>query len=1040
MISPINQLIRSLEELAQLRQEFQHSAQNIRQPRKNIIRVCTGGGCISSGSKTIIQQLRQQILDNGLHASVEVKECGCMGPCSEGPVMEVGNDGIFYCGVKPEDVATIINQHLIHGKPVESLLWQRRSDGKLQRRVDEIDFFKGQEKIVLRNCGKITPTSIEDYIAADGYAALAKVLESKNPSDVIEAVKAAGLRGRGGAGFPTALKWEAARKEPGTTKYMLCNADEGDPGAFMDRSVLEGDPFSVIEGMTIGAYAVGAQWGYVYVRAEYPLAIERLQIAINHARNLGLLGNNLLGTGFSFDIEIRMGSGAFVCGEETALIESVEGKRGEPRPRPPFPAQKGLWGAPTVLNNVETYANIPPILLNGAEWYARFGTAKSKGTKVFALAGAIRHSGLVEVPVGTPLGELIYDIGGGIKGDRGFKAAQIGGPSGGCIPKEHLNVALDYESLQQLGAIMGSGGLIVMDDQTCMVDVARFFLEFVQDESCGKCVPCRVGTKRMLEIVERICAGKGTLEDLDLLIELGEQIKDTSLCGLGQTAPNPVLSTLRHFREEFEEHINEHHCRSGSCASLVRAPCQCACPANVDIPGFVSLTGEKRYAEALRLHRERNPFAAICARVCFHTCESRCRRASIDESVSIRGIKRFMVDQEVTIQTPEVRENTVNATRKIAIIGGGPAGLSCAYFLARLGYKPVVFEAEPRPGGMLVQTIPAYRLPRETVAREIRMIEQLGVDIRTQQRLGKDFTLDSLKVDGYEAVFLGIGVPGGIKLELPGSEGSDVVDGISFLKEYNLRGSVKVGKKVVVIGGGNAATDAARTAIRLGAEVHMVYRRSQAEMPAYAEEIEQAVQEGIHIHTLTHPVRIQREGGRITSVECIRMKLGDFDRSGRRRPVESEDTFPIEADQVIFAIGQSFDFNSICGGEQVAITNGDHIFGDKITGQTQIPWLFTGGDCMSGPRSVIEAVAAGERAAVGMDAYLSGEVHAFWRKEHENTTSYDPEADPVPYPREPINTLPIDRRRYNFDEVDQPWTESVALRQAKRCLRCDYGK
>ena len=399
-----------------------------------------------------------------------------------------------------------------------------------------------------------------------------------------------------------------------------------------------------------------------------------------------------------------------------------------------------------------------------------------------------------------------------------------------------------------------------------------------------------------------------------------------------------------------------------------------------------------------------------------------------------------MVDQEVTIQLPEVRESPENAQRKIAIVGGGPAGLSCAYFLARLGYKPVVFEAEPRPGGMLVQTIPAYRLPRETVAREIRMIEQMGVEIRTDQRLGTNFTLDSLKEDGYEAVFLGIGIPGGITLDLPGSDGPGVVDGISFLKEYNLRGSVKVGQKVVIIGGGNAATDAARTAVRLGAEVHMVYRRSQAEMPAYEEEIEEALQEGVIIHTLTHPNEILREGERIISVECSRMDLGDFDRSGRRRPVESTDTFQIEADQVIFAIGQAFDFAKLCADAQESITNGHQVIGDKQTGQTKIPWIFTGGDTMTGPRSVIEAVAGGEKAAVGMDTYLSGESHAFWREEHDNTTAYDPEADPVPYPREAINTLSIDRRCHNFDEVDQSWTESVAVRQAKRCLRCDYGK
>jgi NADH-quinone oxidoreductase subunit F len=1032
--------IRKPEDLHSIKEAVQaRSATGDGQPHTTI-RLCMGGGCLSSGAVNIRKSLESALLANGLLNKVEIKECGCMGPCSGGPLMVIEEDQTLYKGLKPEDVEPIVVKHFLKGQPVEEFMWQDATDGQRQRTESDIKFFDGQEKVVLRNCGRIVPTSIEEYIGADGFFAIEKVLTKMTPEEVIDTVDDAGLRGRGGAGFPTAMKWRLAHRAVGETKYILCNADEGDPGAFMDRSVLEGDPFSVIEGMMIGAFVIGARQGYIYVRAEYPLAVERLQAAIDSARRRGLLGEAILGTDFNFDLEIRMGSGAFVCGEETALIESIEGHRGEPRPRPPFPAQKGLWGKPTVLNNVETYANIPAILLHGSEWFARNGTNSSKGTKIFALAGSIRNAGLVEVPIGTSLGTLVYDIGGGTKGDRPFKAAQIGGPSGGCIPREHLNVPLDYTSLQELGAIMGSGGLIVMDEDTCMVDVARFFLEFVQEESCGKCVPCRVGTKRMLEILERICAGEGQPGDIEKLVELGEQIKDTSLCGLGQSAPNPVLSTIRYFREEYEEHIHQKFCRSGTCAALVRAPCQCACPANVDVPGFVSLTGEKRYAEALKLHRERNPFAAICARVCFHTCESMCRRASLDDAVSIRGIKRFMVDQEVTIQTPEVRENTLNAARKIAIVGGGPAGLSCAYFLARLGYRPVIFEAEQRPGGMLVQTIPAYRLPKETVAREIRMIEQMGVDIRTGQRLGRDFTLQSLREDGYECVFIGIGVPGGVQLDIPGSEGPGVVDGFHFLKEYNQRGSVTVGDKIVVVGGGNCATDAARSAIRLGAEVDLVYRRSQAEMPAYAEEIEEAIQEGMRIHTLTNPVEIIREGGRIVSVKCRKMELGEFDRSGRRRPVESEKHFILPADQVIFAIGQEFDFSTVCDQEDMELVGNQRIRADKQSGQTTVPWIFTGGDSATGPKSVIDAIAGGERAAVGMDRFLTGGNHAFWRRDQENTTAYDPDADPVPYPREKLTALPVERRRHNFDEVDLPWTESVAIRQAKRCLRCDYGK
>jgi len=809
----------------------------------------------------------------------------------------------------------------------------------------------------------------------------------------------------------------------------------------MDRSVLEGDPHSVIEGMTIAAATIGASKGFIYVRAEYPLAVQRLNVALEQARECGLLGDNILSSGFDFQLEIRMGSGAFVCGEETALLTSIEGNRGEPRPRPPFPAQKGLWGKPTLLNNVETYANVPPILLRGGPWYASYGTAKSKGTKVFALAGAINNAGLVEVPVGMPLGDLIYDIGGGIPSGKEFKAAQIGGPSGGCIPKQFLNVPLDYESLAELGAIMGSGGLIVMDEDSCMVDVARYFLEFVVEESCGKCVPCRVGTKRMLEIVQRICDGQGEEADVDRLVELGEMIKDTSLCGLGQTAPNPVLSTIRHFGSEYVEHIRDKRCRAGVCASLVHAPCESACPANVDIPGYVSLVAEKRYAEALRLHRERNPLAAVCSRVCFHTCEDKCRRATLDAPVSIRGVKRFMADQEVTFQLPEVLENAQNAQRKIAIVGAGPAGLSCAYFLARLGYRPAVFEATLRPGGMLVQAIPAYRLPREIVAREVRMIEGMGVEIFTNMILGEDFTLKSLRAEGYDAVFLGVGAPAGLRLGIPGEDAEGITDALHFLRTYNLRGSVPVGRNVVVIGGGNSAIDAARTALRLGAEnVAVVYRRTREAMPAYEEEIEEAEHEGVQLRLLTAPIEVVTEGKRVVGVKCLPMRLGEFDRSGRRRPEEAGDAFVIQADHVLAAVGQSLDLKKICNDVTLQTRARDFILVDPVTGQTSEKWIFAGGDAVSGPSSVVEAAAAGERAAVGIDMYLTGKNHAFWREARPVDTHFDPDADPLDSPRERLNMIAVERRRCNFDEVEQPWPEPVALRQAKRCLRCDYGK
>jgi len=1007
------------------------------------ILLCTGGGCLASGAIKLKDALLEEIKIRGLEDSAIVVETGCLGPCAMGPVLVMEHDKTFYQGVSPEDAAEIVESHIINKVPVARLLYKRvKGEEEVPVPVmTDMDYFKKQTKIVLRNCGSIDPEDITAYIGHDGYQALAKVLESKTPEDVIDEVKTSGLRGRGGGGFPTWLKWSFTRKSDGFPKYILCNADEGDPGAFMDRSVLEGDPHSLIEGMAIGAYAIGASQGYVYVRAEYPLAVERLEKAIKAAKKMGLLGENILGLKFNFDLEIRMGSGAFVCGEETALIASIEGKRGEPRPRPPFPAQKGLWDKPTVLNNVETFANIPAIILKGGKWFASFGTDKSKGTKVFALAGDINNAGLAEVPVGTTLGELIYDIGGSMKDGKPFKAAQLGGPSGGCIPKEHLNVPLDYESLQELGAIMGSGGLIAMNDDTCMVDVARFFMEFVQEESCGKCTPCRVGTKRMLETLEKICAGKGEEGDVEKLVEMGEQIKETALCGLGQTAPNPVLSTIRHFRHEYDDHIRNKHCSAGVCAGVVRAPCQSACPASVDIPGFVSLVGEKRYAEALRLHRERNPFVSVCARVCFHVCEKKCKRSTLDEAVSIRGVKRFMADQEITVQLPEIRESAENASKKIAIVGAGPSGLTCAYFLARLGYNPVIFESEDRPGGMLAQTIPEYRLPREALAREIRMIENMGVTIETGKRLGKDFTLKSLKKDGYKAIYVAVGAPDALTIDLPGVKSEDVVGAIPYLREYNTRGSVKTGRKVVIIGGGNCAIDAARTALRLGAEVTIIYRRTLAEMPAYSEEIEEAVNEGAKIITLASPLEILTDkSSKVSGVSCAIMTLGQFDRSGRRRPVPGKDTFKLKADQVILAIGQTLKAAELFKNEGLNLVDGKKIAFEEKTGATNILGVYAGGDATTGPASIIEAIAAGEHAAVAIDHQLSGEEHAFWRAEAFNDTYFDPDADPLPDHRAKLNTIPVERRKCSFEEVEKPWTEGEAVRQAKRCMRCDYGK
>ena len=534
---------------------------------------CGGTGCTSSGSQKIQDAFVREIEKQGLAEEVKVVQTGCFGLCALGPVVILYPDGTFYSRVEEADVAEIVSEHLLKGRPVERLVYNEKDEitGAVTESLNDTTFYKSQYRLALRNCGVINPENIEEYIAMDGYSALGKVLTEMTPDEVIQTILDSGLRGRGGGGFPTGLKWKFASSNRGQVKkYVACNADEGDPGAFMDRSILEGDPHALIEAMAIAAYAIGSDEGYVYVRAEYPIAVNRLQIAIDQAKEYGLLGEDIFGTGFNFDLKIRLGAGAFVCGEETALMTSIEGNRGEPRPRPPFPAVKGLFGQPTILNNVETYANIPQIILKGADWFSAIGTEKSKGTKVFALGGKIKNTGLVEVPMGTTLRHIIEEIGGGIPNGKKFKAAQTGGPSGGCIPAHLIDTPIDYDNLMAIGSMMGSGGLIVMDEDTCMVDIARFFLDFTVDESCGKCTPCRVGTKRLLELLDKIIAGNGELEDLDRMEELCNYIKSASLCGLGQTAPNPVLSTLRYFRDEYVAHIVDKKCPAGVCKNLIQ--------------------------------------------------------------------------------------------------------------------------------------------------------------------------------------------------------------------------------------------------------------------------------------------------------------------------------------------------------------------------------------------------------------------------------------------------------------------------------------
>lgn len=1000
--------------------------------------VCGGAGCVSSNCAAVKDALAASLKANGLDERVKITVTGCMGTCAAGPVLLVQPDGVFYTSMDPERVDEVVRRHLAGGKVIEEYAFYDQEQGKRIPYIKDIPFFHEQVRIALRNCGRMEYASLEAYIARDGYAAIAKALEQGGQS-VVDEIKASGLRGRGGAGFPTGMKWESGRKavSPDGQKYMVCNADEGDPGAFMDRSILEGDPHGLIEGMMLGGYAIGADKGYVYVRAEYPLAVERLSNAIGQAREAGLLGKNILGGGFDFDLEIRIGAGAFVCGEETSLLSSIEGERGEPRQKPPFPFESGLFRRPTIINNVETLANAAPIILNGAQWYRGFGTEKSAGTKVFALAGDIQNAGIIEVPMGIRLGDIIYKIGGGLQGGKRFKAIQSGGPSGGCLTRAHLNTPVDYESLSALGAIMGSGGLIVMNEDTCMVDTARYFLDFIRDESCGKCLPCRVGTKRMLEILERITEGKGREGDIELLQELAETLKQTAMCGLGQTAANPVLSTIRYFRDEYETHIRERHCTAGVCAELQTSPCRNACPASVFVPGYMALVASGRFDDAYRLIRQENPFPAVCGRVCTHPCESHCRRSQVDEAVSICEIKRFVGDYALRddFEIPMIQSKPATGKR-VAVIGAGPSGLSCAYYLAHLGHAVNVYEAESVAGGVLYWGIPEYRLPKSVLAKEIHAIEAAGVQIHLNIRIGRDVRFEELRA-GNDAIYIAIGTQKSRLLGIPGEAAIGVESGLAFLRRVGLGEDRRIERRVAVIGGGSTAMDVARTAVRLGAEeVTVVYRRTEDQMPAGKDEIAEAREEGVKIVTLASPHAIVESDGQVIGVRCIRREPAEFGKDGRRRTNPIEDSeFMIDCDAVITAVNQDVDTKFYKTTEVNVTAKGDLDI-DKFTAQTSREGIFAGGDANPwGANVVITAIADGKRAASSIDQYLGGGGEL---NKGEWIDIPDMELEVLePHMRFPIRRLSPEERRGNFCEVSRGYHKLDAMGEALRCLHCD---
>lgn len=987
------------------------------------IKVCITG-CRANGSLAVFKEFQRAVEERRISDKVEIVPTGCQKFCSGAPVVYIEPPGVMYQNVSVEDIPPILRETVDKQEIIPRLL------------VREKKFLELQEERVLRNCGDINPLSLEEYVWKGGLSALEKVLSEMSPEGVIEEVKKSRLRGRGGAGFPTWLKWELTRKNPASPKFLICNGDEGDPGAFMDRSLLEGSPFQVVEGMLIGAYTIGANSGYLYVRAEYPIAIEHLRYAIAESYKYGILGENILGMDFSFDLQVKEGAGAFVCGEETALIASIEGRRGMPRPRPPFPVQSGLGDKPTCINNVETLANIPIIIQEGGEKFASLGSEKSGGTKIFSLAGKVKNTGLVEVPLGISLGKIIFEIGGGALPGRKIKGVQTGGPSGGCLPLDKFNTPVDYETLKELGSIMGSGGMIVVDDRVCMVEFARYFLDFIQKESCGKCVPCRVGTKRLLELLTKITCGEGEISDLKKLEELGEAVKCTSLCGLGQTAPNPVLTTLKYFREEYREHILQKYCRAAQCRELVLAPCENSCPGGISVADYIQAIREERFLEAYRIIVRSIPFPSICGRACYHPCESMCRRGEVDEPVAIRELKKFVSEyawekdfsvKDTLYFKPEIGKN-------VAIVGGGPSGLTCAWYLSQEGARVSIFEKEKELGGILRFGIPEYRLPKEVIQKEIADILNPRIKVISGKILGNNLALEEL-LGNFDAVFLAAGAYLSQHLAIPGENLKNVYQGLEFLHLYHSGRKLKVGKKVGVVGGGNVALDCARVAVRLGAEkVYILYRRTEEYMPAHSREIEEAKKEGIEFIFLVSPAEIKGNAkGEVKEVVLQKFKLEDsYGADGRRKAGKTSESSTLQLDTLIEAIGQKSNLLSLI----------PDIVVDTFTLATNKEKVFVGGDFQRGPASIIEAIGDGKKAARSILKFLKGEKDLLepYKKREVSEEELWKKEEPLEIPRRKGRFLDIKLRRSSFREVERTFSQKEAILEAKRCLQCPWEK
>ncbi len=995
----------------------------------------------ASGANDLIRVAKRELLRLGLADVVALRITGCHGYCEMEPSVLVEPERIFYPRLTMEGMARLV-EGMLRGELVADLLWQDPATGERIAHQDEIPFFAAQRRTLLARNEKVDPIRIFNYLAAGGYRALVGALENGGGRGVLEVVKASGLRGRGGAGFPTGRKWELLAAEPGDRgKVLVCNADEGDPGAYMDRAVLEGNPHTVIEGMLLGALATGASEGIIYVRAEYPLAIKHLVIALRQARGLGLLGTDILGTGIDFDIRLARGAGAFVCGEETALIASIEGRSGDPRQRPPFPVERGVEGRPTAINNVETWANVPLIVAEGAAAFAAVGTPGNAGTKIFSLVGKVQSTGLVEVAMGTSIRHIVYGVGGGASDGRPVKGVQTGGPSGGCLPASLFDLPIDYDSLRAAGSIMGSGGMIVLDEHTCVVDLAHYYMEFLAEESCGKCFTCRKGTQRMAELLEDVTHGRATLTTLDLLEELALTVRDTTMCGLGQSAPNPVLSTLRYFHEEYVEHVVHKRCRAGVCTHLTGPACQGACPVGTQAWNYIAHIERGEYEEAYRAIRRRNPFPSVCARLCHHPCESRCRLGQSGERpVAIRALKRFITDTVDPGAFHAERPRLATDAPRVAVVGAGPAGLTAAWELVQLGYHATVFEAGDRAGGMLVAGVPPYRLPRTVLEREITALLADGVALKCGVALGRDLAIDDLFAEGFAAVFLAVGAHRSRRLGIAGEDAAGVIPSMPFLEAVNLHGENAAHGRVGVIGGGNSAVDAARVARRQPGvdSVTIYYRRSREEMPAFPEEVAAALDEGIRLETLVTPAAIHAPGGRLEAVELIRNRLGAHDASGRRlpEPIPGSET-TVKLDTLVVAIGEQLQPFLPMEEEAAALVERGRVRADRDTLLTPRPGVFAGGDAVTGPNTVIDAIAAGQRAARSIHRFLLGEELMQPASVHLPVVYIAPsdEAGTGLGATAPIR--PAAERTSSFAEVEMCFTAEQARAEARRCLRCD---